>query len=64
MILKIISEEADAFFQGQKTAEAVADVIQCRVMLYMEENRSRDRKIFLRPGSAYRHCKGRDWRHP
>lgn len=39
VILKIISEETDAFFQGQKTAEAVADIIQRRVMLYMEENR-------------------------
>ncbi|SDB58689.1 ABC transporter substrate-binding protein [Butyrivibrio sp. INlla16] len=34
----IISEEAGAFYEGQKTAEEVADVIQSRVQLYLSEN--------------------------
>lgn len=37
-IQNIISEETGAFFDGQKTAEATADVIQNRVQIYMKEN--------------------------
>jgi len=33
----IISEEAGSFWSGDKTAEAVADIIQNRVQLYLEE---------------------------
>ena len=35
----IIMEEAGAFFEGQKTAEAVADIIQSRIYIYVNENR-------------------------
>lgn len=35
----IISEEAAAFFAGQKTAQDVANVIQSRVQIYVNENR-------------------------
>ena len=38
-IMAIIMEEAGAFFAGQKTAQAVADVIQSRVSLYVMESR-------------------------
>ena len=37
-IVKIIEEEAESYFQGQKTAEQVAEVIQNRVQLYLHEN--------------------------
>lgn len=37
-IINIISEEVTAFFDGQKTAEAVADIIQSRVSIYVSEN--------------------------
>lgn len=36
---KIISEEAAAFFAGQKTSQDVANVIQSRVQIYVNENR-------------------------
>lgn len=36
-IMEIIREEAQPFFQGQKSAEEVADIIQRRVQLYMDE---------------------------
>lgn len=36
---KIISEEAAAFFAGQKSAQDVASVIQSRVQIYVNENR-------------------------
>ena len=36
-VLKIIIEEADAFFAGQKSAEEVSDVIQSRVQVYLKE---------------------------
>jgi ABC-type glycerol-3-phosphate transport system substrate-binding protein len=36
---KIISEESAAFFAGQKTAQDVANVIQSRVQIYVNENR-------------------------
>ena len=34
----IIAEESAAFFEGQKSAEEVADVIQSRVKIYINEN--------------------------
>jgi ABC-type glycerol-3-phosphate transport system substrate-binding protein len=37
-ITDIISEEAQAYFDGQKTAEAVAEIIQSRVAIYVSEN--------------------------
>lgn len=37
-IMDIISEEAQAFFKGQRTAQDVANNIQNRVQLYMNEN--------------------------
>ena len=33
----VILEEAETFFNGDKTAEAVAEVIQNRVQLYLNE---------------------------
>jgi hypothetical protein len=37
--MAIVQEEAGAFFAGQKSAQAVADVIQSRVSLYVAESR-------------------------
>lgn len=37
-LLKIISEEATPYFEGQKTAKEVADIIQSRVSIYVSEN--------------------------
>lgn len=37
-ILDIISEEAEAFFAGDKDARTVAGIIQSRVQLYLNEN--------------------------
>ena len=37
-IKNIINEEASAFFSGQKTAEEVAEIIQNRVNVYINEN--------------------------
>ena len=37
-ITNIIAEEVPAFFCGQKTAEEVADIIQNRVTVYLNEN--------------------------
>lgn len=37
-IMTIINEEIEAFFSGQKTAQAVADVIQSRAQVYVDEN--------------------------
>ncbi len=37
-ILGIITEEAAPFFQGQKTVDDVAKVIQSRVQVYLDEN--------------------------
>jgi ABC-type glycerol-3-phosphate transport system substrate-binding protein len=34
----IIQEEASAFYSGQKTAQEVADIIQSRVSIYVNEN--------------------------
>ena len=33
----IIFDEVDAYFSGQKSAEATADVIQSRVEIYLSE---------------------------
>ena len=38
-IIKIIREEAQGYYSGQKSAEDVAEVIQNRVRMYVEENR-------------------------
>ena len=35
----IITEEAEAFFKGQKSVSDVANVIQSRVQVYVNENR-------------------------
>lgn len=37
-IMTIINEEIEAFFSGQKTAQAVADTIQSRAQIYVDEN--------------------------
>lgn len=37
VIMDIIREEADSFFQGQRTAEDAAGLIQNRVQLYLSE---------------------------
>lgn len=37
-IRKIVNEEAQAFYAGDKTAEAVSDIIQNKVRLYSSEN--------------------------
>ena len=37
--LQIVSEEAAPYFAGQKSAQEVADIIQNRVQLYMDESR-------------------------
>ncbi|MBQ3516316.1 MAG: hypothetical protein IJA29_03745, partial [Lachnospiraceae bacterium] len=37
-IIDIIVEEAAPFFEGQKTAEQAADIIQSRVQIYVNEN--------------------------
>lgn len=41
-IYGIIEQEAETFFQGQKTVDEVAEVIQNRVQLFLEENAPRD----------------------
>lgn len=38
-IYSIIREEAAALFEGQKTAKDVADIIQSRIQVYVNENR-------------------------
>lgn len=38
-INRIIEEEAEAYFQGQKTVDDVAGIIQSRVQVYVNENR-------------------------
>lgn len=38
-LLNIIKEEAAPFFEGQKSANEVADIIQNRVQIYVQENR-------------------------
>ncbi len=39
-VIQIISEEASAYFSGQKGIEDVTGVIQNRVQLYLNENGS------------------------
>lgn len=39
-IESIISEEAESYFEGQKTAKEAADIIQSRVSVYVKENQS------------------------
>ena len=34
----IINEEAAAYFKGQKTAQEVAEIIQSRVSIFVNEN--------------------------
>lgn len=36
-VLKIIKEESEAYFAGQKSAEEVSDIIQSRVQVYLKE---------------------------
>ena len=38
VIIQMIDEEAQAYFEGQKSAEEVAGIIQSRVQLYVNEN--------------------------
>lgn len=38
-IMNIINEDAAAFFEGQKSAKEVADIIQSRIQIYVNENR-------------------------
>lgn len=38
-ITDIVNEESTAYFEGQKTAKEVADIIQSRVQIYVNENR-------------------------
>lgn len=38
-IINIVKEEAESFFSGQKSAKDVAQVIQSRVQIYVDENR-------------------------
>lgn len=38
-ILNIITEEAEAFFTGQKSVQEVAEIIQSRVQIFVNENR-------------------------
>ncbi len=38
-LLNIVSEEASPFFAGQKNVKEVADIIQSRVQIYVNENR-------------------------
>ncbi len=38
-IINIVTEEAGAYFSGQKSAEEVAEIIQSRVEIYVNENR-------------------------
>lgn len=37
-IMAIITEEAEAFFKGQKTVDEVTPIIQSRVYVYVSEN--------------------------
>ncbi len=38
-LTKIITEEAEPFFQGQKSVDDVAGIIQSRIQIYVNENR-------------------------
>ena len=41
-VLGIINEEAEGYYQGQKTALEVAEIIQSRVRIYVNENQTDD----------------------
>lgn len=38
-VIRIINEEAESYYSAQKSAEAVAGIIQKRVQIYVDENR-------------------------
>lgn len=38
-IIKIINEEAGAYYSGQKRADDVISIIQKRIQLYVDENK-------------------------
>ena len=38
-LMNIITEEAEAYFEGQKSAKEVAAIIQSRAQIYVNENR-------------------------
>lgn len=38
-VLNIVNEEMGAFYSGQKSAQDVADIIQRRIQIYVDENR-------------------------
>lgn len=38
-LLNIVTEEAAPFFEGQKTVDEVADIIQSRIKIYVNESR-------------------------
>lgn len=38
-MMEIVTEEAQAFFEGQKSAQEVADIIQSRMKIYVSESR-------------------------
>ena len=38
-IMNIVFEETAPYFDGQKTAEEVADIIQSRIYIYVNENK-------------------------
>ena len=38
-MIEIVTEEAAAYFEGQKSAQDVAGVIQSRMRIYISENR-------------------------
>ena len=37
-VIAIINEEAEAYYQGQKTGDEVAEIIQSRIRVYVNEN--------------------------
>ena len=37
-IINIVNEEAASYFEGQKSAKEVAQIIQSRVQIYVDEN--------------------------
>ena len=45
-ISKILEEELAPYFEGQKGAQEVADIIQSRIGVYVKENRSCERQLF------------------
>lgn len=36
-VIQIINEEAEGYYQGQKTAEESAEIIQSRIQIYINE---------------------------